>query len=64
MPKLLTIEDLCELFDIKRRTLYDWLQQGKLPQPIRRFGAPRWNEEEIAKLIRKEGSGAPEKRAG
>lgn len=47
MPKLLNINELCELLKVTRRTIYNMLQDGRLPQPTRRWGSPRWDEDEI-----------------
>lgn len=31
MEKLLTVDDLCELLQVKRSTVYDWTHTGYIP---------------------------------
>ncbi len=32
---LLSIEDVCKLINRNRRTLWEWVRDGKFPQPIK-----------------------------
>ena len=52
---LLTKSDLARRFDITIRTLERWLQNGKLPQPVRLDGAPRWRPEAVEQFERATG---------
>jgi predicted DNA-binding transcriptional regulator AlpA len=55
MLKLLNINQVMVLYGVSRRTIYYWLDAGKMPQPVKRWGSPRWTEEQItAHLIKKE----------
>lgn len=37
-----------ELFHVEARsTIYRWLQTGKLPPPVKRWGSPLWDLDEV-----------------
>lgn len=39
--------DLAERYSVHRVTIWRWLQQGYLPEPIKIGGVTRWNLEKI-----------------
>jgi len=49
---LLTKSDLARRFNATPRTLERWINQGKLPRPIRVKAGPRWRPEDIAQFER------------
>lgn len=52
-PMLLQNKDVCALLSISRSTLWRWVQNGTLPEPIRIGGCTRWEREEVEKAVRK-----------
>lgn len=44
--KLMTIEDLSEYLQVKKRTLYDWVKKGRIPA-IKTIGQWRFQREQI-----------------
>lgn len=51
LPKLHNIAELCDLFGVTRKTIYDWLRKGILPQPVKRWGSPMWDEADLQELL-------------
>jgi predicted DNA-binding transcriptional regulator AlpA len=52
MKPLLTLSDLVEMFDVTRVTIWQWVQRGHLPEPIRVGGRkPYWTSEQIESLL-------------
>jgi predicted site-specific integrase-resolvase len=47
MSKLLNKRDLSELFGVTCRTIERWRLDGKIPEPYKKWGSPRWKAEEI-----------------
>jgi len=43
---------LARRFNTTTRNLERWINQGKLPRPIRVKGGPRWRPEDIAQFER------------
>ena len=54
MGKLLNISELCEKLGVSRRTIYYWLETGKLSQPAKRWGSPRWDEDQISRDLKRQ----------
>jgi excisionase family DNA binding protein len=52
MPKLLTINELCETLKVDRSTIYRWRAQGLLPEPTKRWGSPRYDWEEVQAALK------------
>jgi len=49
-PRYLNIADLCQRYNVARRTVYYWIESGKLSAPdVKAFGSPRWNEDTVKK---------------
>ena len=44
--KLMTIDDLSEYLQVKKRTLYDWVKKGRIPA-IKTIGQWRFQREQI-----------------
>lgn len=51
MPKLLSVNDLCDTLRVSRSTIYEWRKEGKLPEPIKRWGSPRYDWEDVKKAF-------------
>lgn len=52
MSKLLNITEVMDLFEVRsRQTIYNWVERGELPQPQKKWGSPRWDEEEINRAL-------------
>jgi predicted DNA-binding transcriptional regulator AlpA len=44
------MRELMEKFGVKsRQTIYNHIKAGKIPQPVKKMGSPRWNEDELDK---------------
>jgi predicted DNA-binding transcriptional regulator AlpA len=53
--KLLTIHQVQTIFGVKsRQTIYNWVEKGTLPEPVKKWGSPRWNESEISDSFEKQ----------
>ena len=44
--KLMTIDEVAEYLQVKKRTVYDWLKKGKIPA-IKTVGQWRFKREQI-----------------
>ncbi|QDU55917.1 helix-turn-helix transcriptional regulator [Aeoliella mucimassa] len=44
----ITVKQLAELLQVKRNTIYRWLEIGELPQPFRVGRSVRWLDTTIA----------------
>jgi excisionase family DNA binding protein len=51
MEKLLTPEDICEMFGIRPSTLYAWTSRGRIPY-LKVNGILRFREEEIEQWLK------------
>lgn len=51
---LFTINNLCQIYQVNRSTIYRWVRDGKLPKPCF-IGSrtPRWTQEQISKTVAK-----------
>lgn len=50
MQKLLTIDEVAQMLNIKKTTLYDWVHKGKI-RYVKVGRLVRFLEEDIAKII-------------
>jgi predicted DNA-binding transcriptional regulator AlpA len=52
MNRMLTIDDLCEIFQVTPVTIARWVKQGALPPPVR-IGRRivRWREHDLAAFV-------------
>ncbi len=67
LPTLLSTEQVAEHLGISQRTVLAWVQQGRLPRPLRLGKAPQWELHELSKAIdaartRRDQSGNEQKR--
>lgn len=46
VPSLMTIEEVAQYLRVKKRTIYSWLKQGKIPA-IKTVGQWRFKKERI-----------------
>jgi predicted DNA-binding transcriptional regulator AlpA len=54
MNPLLVIEDLCRIFNVKKGTIFSWVNQGKIPKPIKiSHRMARWRHDDIKKAYDK-----------
>lgn len=56
MAKLLNIQQVAELLQIHEKTVYKWMKQGRFPKPIKSWGSPRWDYDEVMKYVRNDRS--------
>ncbi len=52
--KLMTIEEVAEYLQVKKRTVYDWLKKGKIPA-IKTVGQWRFKHEQIDAWLKEQG---------
>jgi len=52
MAKLIDIDGVCEMLRITRPIICERLKNGELPRPVKRWGPPQWDEDEIKKLLK------------
>lgn len=52
--RLLNVKQICERIGCSRSTLYRWRHEDKLPEPVKKWGSPRWNSQEIDEAMRQE----------
>ena len=50
-PILLSTEQVAQHLGISQRTVLAWVQQGRLPRPLRLGKAPQWELHELSKAI-------------
>lgn len=52
-PRYFDIDDLMKLFKTSRTTIYNWMKQGKLPEPMTIEGTDKklWDQAEIRDLV-------------
>lgn len=47
------LADMCRLFDCAPRTIWTWVSEGKLPQPVRNGSRwTRWPKEVVDELLK------------
>lgn len=51
LSTLLSTEQVAEHLGISQRTVLAWVQQGRLPRPLRLGKAPLWEMHELSKTI-------------
>lgn len=49
---LLNVKQVAEIFQCHPNTIFRWLKSGYLPQPVKRFGSPMWDYDEIMAHLR------------
>jgi excisionase family DNA binding protein len=59
MRKLISIDQVAQLFGVSKRTIEGWLKDDKLPKPRRRFGIRKWDIEQL-EALRKSGRNSQE----
>ena len=50
-PKLFSVKDLCEALHVHRSTIYEWRKEGKIPEPVKRWGSQRYDWETVKKAL-------------
>lgn len=51
--KLLSVKELCDTLQVRRSTIYQWRKDGKIPEPVKRWGSPRYDWDEIKTALGK-----------
>jgi len=51
MKKLLSVKELCDTIGVSRSTIYEWKKNGKLPEPTKVWGSPRYDWEDVEKAL-------------
>lgn len=54
--RFLTVRDLCEVLQVHRSTIYEWRKEGRLPEPVKAWGSPRFDREEVERALREKNS--------
>jgi predicted DNA-binding transcriptional regulator AlpA len=49
--RMVTKDDLAQLFDVHPSTILVWVRDGRLPKPVRISKSPYWKPETIAALL-------------
>lgn len=49
--KLLSIKELCKNIGVSRSTIYEWKKDGKLPEPSKVWGSPRYDWDKVEKAL-------------
>lgn len=50
--KLLNAKQVMDMVGVSARsTIYDWMKRGKFPQPVKRWGHPRWDLEQVKQAL-------------
>jgi len=49
--KLLSVKDLCDALHVHRSTIYEWRKEGKIPEPVKRWGSARYDWEEVKEAL-------------
>jgi|6_EtaG_2_1085325.scaffolds.fasta_scaffold04644_5 excisionase family DNA binding protein len=50
------VGELAEYIDVNRKTIYQWIKDNRIPQPIR-LGKMRWNRKTISDWLEHELNG-------
>lgn len=45
--RFLTRDNVCQMFQVSRRTLHNWLNEGIFPMPFQVGGVNRWDMRDI-----------------
>jgi predicted DNA-binding transcriptional regulator AlpA len=65
LPDLVNRRQLCELFQIERHTLNDWMRRRKFPAPVIRTEAThRWLKAHVLHWLQKFGAKSAPQRGG
>lgn len=52
LDTLLTADQLAKIMNVKKRTIWRWLAEGRIPKPIYLTRqTPRWRESEVKDFI-------------
>lgn len=57
MSQLLNIRQLAEFLQCHEKSIYRWMRQDKIPKPLKPFGSPLWDKDEILETLRKQRDG-------
>ena len=60
-PQLLTVRELAKMLNVSQRSIYRWVDAGRMPKPIRLASLQRWELRTIQEWI---DAGAPLVRPG
>lgn len=52
MGQLWNIKQVRKFFGVSRATIYRWIKAGKIPKPAKPGGSPRWDAEELFKMVK------------
>jgi excisionase family DNA binding protein len=47
----ITRQELAKILKVTTRMISSWLKAGKLPQPVRVGQHPRWNRQQVERLL-------------
>lgn len=49
MARFLSVKQIATLLQAHEKSVWRWVKQGKLPKPIKTWGSPLWDYDEIVK---------------
>ncbi len=49
--KILTAQDVAEIYGLSVRTIWRWADQGKIPAPVTLGSSKRWRREDLMEHI-------------
>ena len=50
-PRLLDTCQVARRLKVSRRTVYRWLESGRLPEPVKKWGWFKWGEGQLKELL-------------
>lgn len=53
IKRLVSVKELCETVGVSRSTIYEWRKSGRLPEPVKRWGSPRFDWGEVEESLKK-----------
>lgn len=51
--RLVSVGELCQTIGVSRSTIYEWRKVGRLPEPVKRWGSPRYDWDEVEQSLKK-----------
>lgn len=64
-PPDISTRDLCRRFQVGKRTIFRWIAEGRLPEPVRLTARTlRWRESDVQAFIERGGSRRKKKGCG
>jgi predicted DNA-binding transcriptional regulator AlpA len=52
--RLLNVNQVATLLQVHRTTVYRWIKDGLFPRPVKNWGFPLWDYDEVMKAVRED----------